>query len=414
MSNKKPIVIIGAGIAGLTAGYYLHKMDVDFIILEASDGFGGRVRTDIIDGFRLDRGFQVFLTAYPEAKKVLNYEALNLKYFLPGAYLFNESDKLHLIGDFRRDFSMFSSTLFSNSNNISDKVKLLRLVLELRSATIEEIFIGAEEKTSRFLLDYGFTNQFISVFWQPFFAGIFLEQDLETSSRMFKFVLKMFAEGMAAIPERGMQEIPNQLAHTFGVEKIKLNAKVKSVEYKKVILENGEVYESDFIIDATNALHLNERQLHVSKPSTLNIYFTSNTSPLEKAAIALNSSVRKFVNNFVVLDRVSEFYTVKGKHLISVSAFGYGDFTPETLTARVKEDLKEKIQGVETWQYLHHYHIKDALPNQTHVRLRNEIRFLGEKGLLVIGDSESSGSLNAAMRSGRLAAQSVEAITRNS
>ena len=184
-------IIIGGGLAGLTAARTLQEKGIEFTLLEATDRVGGRVKTDIEDGFRFDRGFQVLLTAYPEAKRWLDYKKLDLRTFTPGAMLLLPSGKTECIGDPLRDPSSLFSTVFSSAGSLGDKFKILSLKNRLASLSIEEIF-NQEEKTTMEVLkgDYGFSKKMIDLFFQPFFAGIFLEKELTTSRRMFDFVFK--------------------------------------------------------------------------------------------------------------------------------------------------------------------------------------------------------------------------------
>ena len=208
----KKITIIGAGLSGLSAAYYLEENGFeDITILESKSSVGGRLKTDFVNGFTLDRGFQVLLTAYPEAKKILNYEALNLKRFAPGALIFDGSGKPQRIGDPLRDIGSLLPTIFSSVGSLLDKIKILTLRNRLVNKSLDAILEQPEKPTAFVLKDYGFSDKFINGFFKPFYAGIFLENELTTSRRMFDFVFKMFAEGDTAIPANGIAEIPKQI-----------------------------------------------------------------------------------------------------------------------------------------------------------------------------------------------------------
>jgi phytoene dehydrogenase-like protein len=219
------IHIVGAGISGLVAAKVLEDKGFEPIILEATDRVGGRVKTDVVNGYQLDHGFQVLLTAYPAAQKYLDYKALNLQRFLPGAAIFKKS-KASIIGDPLRDISLLFPTLFSGIGSVKDKLKVLKLNHYLKKKSLEEIFNSKSQTTKSYLMDYGFSDEMIKQFFKPFFSGIFLETELETSSRMFEFVYKMFGEGDAAIPKAGIEAIPKQLCQNLKHSTFKFNTKV--------------------------------------------------------------------------------------------------------------------------------------------------------------------------------------------
>ena len=171
-STKIDTLIIGAGLSGLTAARVLKLAGRKVKIIEASDGPGGRVRTDEVNGFLLDRGFQVFLTAYPEAKHFLDYKALDLKPFSPGSIILTNSG-IDEIGDPLREASSLIRTLKSPVGTLSDKFRLLLLRLKLAGISIDEIFSKKETTTLEYLSAVGFGKKIISDFFAPFTFKIF-------------------------------------------------------------------------------------------------------------------------------------------------------------------------------------------------------------------------------------------------
>ena len=143
LNMEKDVIIIGAGLAGLTAAKVLKQAGKSVLVIESSNAVGGRVQTDEVNGFLLDRGFQVLLTAYPEAKRFLNYEALALCRFDPGALILNKKG-ISRIGDPLRQPGALMSTLFSSAGTFADKFKMLRLKLKLSRKTIQHIFSEKE------------------------------------------------------------------------------------------------------------------------------------------------------------------------------------------------------------------------------------------------------------------------------
>ncbi len=400
-------IIIGGGLAGLTAARQLHQNGIDFLLLEATDRIGGRVKTDLIDGYRFDHGFQVLLTAYPEARRWLDYEKLDLKTFLPGAMLLYPDGKMDRIGDPLRDFGSLFPTLFSSAGSVTDKLRILQLKMKLSGKTIEEIF-RQDEQTTRSVLSekYGFSQQLIDRFFAPFFTGIFLEKDLTTSRRMFDFVFKMFGEGNAAIPNLGMEEIPKQLASALPTGSIQTNAKVAEVSGDTVRLTDGSTFSAPHIIVATQATGLVKElstTVNTRHQSTTHLHFAAEVAPIAKPIIALNTRRERWSNNICTISKVAPGYAPAGKNLVSISVVGQHGLSPAELEKAVRSELATWFgKQTETWQHLHTRTVEYALPDQTSVT--HDIEFENLKirdGLYACGDFQLNGSINAAMLAGR-------------
>lgn len=215
------VLIVGAGLSGLCCARQLRQQGVRCLVLEASSGVGGRIRTDIVDGFRLDRGFQVFLTSYPEAKAILDYQALDLKPFLPGA-LIRYDGRFHEMTDPWRRPSSAIRSLFSPIGSITDKFRIARFRSRLLRGSIYDRFRDPETTSLQALQDAGFSPSIIERFFRPFLGGIFLDSELRTSSRMLNFVFRMFSLGKACLPAEGMEAIPRQLAAALSPDSIRL------------------------------------------------------------------------------------------------------------------------------------------------------------------------------------------------
>ncbi|KEY19740.1 NAD(P)/FAD-dependent oxidoreductase [Kaistella antarctica] len=401
------IYIIGAGVSGLIAAQTLENQGYSPIILESTDSVGGRVKTDIVEGYQLDHGFQVLLTSYPAAQKFLDYEALELQNFLPGAAIFNNG-KENQIGDPLRDFSLLFPTVFSSLIPLSDKIKILQLNLKLKAKSIAEIFNEEEKTTLQYLKDFGFSNQVISQFFKPFFSGIFLETQLETSSRMFEFVYKMFGTGNAALPKAGIQAIPNQLANNLKSTKILFNTKVKSVQDGIINLENGQVLESDFTIIATDASHLIpdfKREMLIWK-SCFNLYFETEKRVIQKPLIGLLPAENTVINN-IFYHTSLETSVNAGKELLSVTVVDHQNLKGQELVDQVKGELKKHF-NIDVIRLIKQYEIPQALPDLKNIKynlIPSESRYSNQ--IFLAGDTLVNGSLNAAMLSGESAAFAV-------
>ena len=414
---KPTITIIGAGISGLTAAVYLHQKGYKVQILEASDRAGGRIKTDVIDGFRLDRGFQVLLTEYPETKALLDYKKLNLKRFLPGATVLYDGGQFEIADPFRRPTATFA-TLFAPVGSLKDKINTFFLKNKLVNISIPNLFKQPEIETIAQLKKDGFSPKMMERFYKPFFSGIFLENDLKTSSNMFDFVMKMFSEGDAAIPELGMEEIPKQLVAMLPENSIQSNVKVSAIENNKIICKDGTTLDADKIIIATEAIGLASNYISKTKQNfhqVTNVYFEAKIAPTKKAVVVLNASTdKKWANNLTVLSNISNQYAPTGKVLISISYNGIPAIDDATLAENMKNELKQWYGNqVSAWKMLKTYRINYALPNQE--KVSNEVDNSEIKindNLFICGDHLLNGSINAAMKSGRIVAELIDEIQR--
>ncbi|MGB5437267.1 MAG: NAD(P)/FAD-dependent oxidoreductase [Maribacter sp.] len=398
------IHVIGAGVSGLIAAKVLEDHGYHPIIIEATDRAGGRVKSDIIAGYTLDHGFQVLLTAYPAAKKYLDLEALELQKFMPGAAIF-DSGKQRIIGDALRDISLLIPTLFSGIGNFSDKLKVLKLNNRLKRKSISALFMEKEQTTLSYLREFGFSNQMIDQFFKPFFSGIFLEPDLNTSSRMFQFVYKMFGAGYAALPKSGIEAIPKQLAQNLKKTTFRYNTSVSRVRNKEIVLENGEIVETDYTIVATEASNLIENLSNqpLEWNSCETLYFETKTRVVSKPFIGLVANNTALINNL--------FYHTSLKNngnpeheLLSVTVVKNHNLSPEALIAKVEEELKQHC-NIKVHTFIKKYTIAKALPklSSLHYELSpSETRLTSH--IFLAGDIQLNGSLNAAMISGERAA----------
>lgn len=409
----KDVIIIGAGLAGLTAALELQKAGKKVTLLEASEEPGGRVQSETVDGFILDRGFQVLLTAYPEARKYLDYRKLRLQHFIPGAIVLKKNKKFRIADPFRCP-SLLIPTLKAPVGSWPDKLKLLYLAQKLGRKSLEEIFKEEEKPTLQALKEeYGFGDKMINNFLQPFLSGIFLEPELKTSRRMFDFTFKMFAEGHAAVPELGMQEIPRQLAAGLKEGTLLTNHRVKEIlEEGGVRLANGKELRAKNVLIATEACGLLKEYLPEVKSScngTTNIYFSAEKPPVKGAFLMLHANENRYVNNCCVISEVSKAYAPSKKYLISVSINSVVEENTQAAIKLVKQELSAYFgPQVQEWHHIKTYKIRYALPNQQHVQQQladSSIRL--RKGLYLCGDHVLNGSINGAMRSGAFAAEVI-------
>ena len=410
MSSTPDVLIIGAGLAGLCCARRLAESGISFQILEAADAVGGRVRTDLVDGFLLDRGFQVLLTAYPEARRVLDYSALDLKSFSPGAYAWFAGG-MHLLVDPWRTPGMWRQALRSEFGTFADNLRIARLRSRLKRSSLEQIFRRPERTTKDALRAEGFSPGMIHRFFRPFFGGILLDGELKSSSRMFEFVFKMISEGATAVPARGMGAIPAQLVEKLPANSVRLNARVDSLHENEITLNGGETLTARAIVVATEApaaAHL----VGEAEPASRSVscfYYSAEEPPLPRPMLALNGDGAGPVNNFAVMSLVVPSYAPPGKHLISVSVLGTQELTDAQLSGFIIAQLKNWFGPVaRSWRLLKSYRIPHAQPQQFPGALQPPERSVRVRpGIYLCGDHRDNASINGAMRSGRRAAQAV-------
>ena len=405
------VIIVGGGLAGLSCARQLLKTGLSFIVLEASDGLGGRVRTDRVEGFLLDRGFQVLQTAYPEAKRILDYAALELKPFYPGA-LVRFNGRFHLIADpFRRPQHSIK-TLVSPIGTFADKLRVARFRKKVLRGSLADLFERPETSSMERLRAEGFSDAIIKRFFTPFFGGVFLEDKLETSSRMLEFVFRMFAEDDTALPAGGMGAIADQLASSLPSETVRLGARVECLQEGKVVLDSGEELRGKAIVIATagnEAARLLGDNAKIDCRSTVCLYFSAHEPPIAEPILILNGEGTGPVTSISALSEVAPSYAVPGKSLISVTVLGNPKKDDNHLENEVRGQLRDWFgSSVDHWHHLRSYRIEHALPRQL-PPVRDpalqppQLRV----GLYVCGEYGGSPSINWAMLSGRRAAEAI-------
>lgn len=399
MDSNKTIYIIGAGISGLIAAYELEQAGYSPVVLEKADAVGGRVRTVEKNGYHLDLGFQVLLSAYPLANKYLDFDALRLRRLESGSQIYVDGRRF-LIGDALRNIRLLAPTLLADIGSLTDKVKVLALSRRLKKKSLGAIFDSPETSTLEYLRSQGFSEKIIDRFFRPFFSGIFLEPELRTSSRMFEFVYKMFGEGYATIPEQGIGAISKQLKKKLKTTQFQFGQEVKQVTNERITLGNGqELIHNGVIITANaSALVSNMNDQAVEWKSCTCLYFEVERTNIPEGTIALVADKGKLSNNLYAYKDAS------GKQLLSVTTLKHAGKTNEELTQAIEAEVKEYC-GIQQIKHIANFRISEALPDLTHLKMTtspSESQLTDH--IFLAGDVLFNGSLNAAMESGRLAA----------
>ncbi|NML67174.1 FAD-dependent oxidoreductase [Hymenobacter sp. RP-2-7] len=420
-SEQPPIIIIGAGMAGLACANWLHRAGRPVLVLEAADGVGGRVRTDLTsEGFRLDRGFQILLTDYPEARRVFDYGALQLKTYRSGAVVRLPNGRETTLENPLRAPLAAPAALASPIGTLPDKLLLARLALEQLAQSPEALLaLPHPETTLQFLRRYGWSEQIITSFFRPFFGGVYLDRDLRTASNFFRFVFQQFTKGEAAVPALGIQQLPEQLAARLPTGTVRLNTAVAAVldAGRTVQLASGETLTAAATVLATDgpaaarlgglgSLALPTPAHPVAHATTCTYFATGGPAPGHgHRLLHLNAQPGALAHNVAFPAEVSPAAAPPGQHLVSVSTHGAHGLAEAELTARLQRELAAWFGPVaSTWRHLRTYQIDQALPayapNQP---VQQELR-LGNT-LWRCGDWVAYPSLNAALGTGRQVAQ---------
>ena len=406
------VIIVGAGLAGLAAARHLQQAGFAPLVLEASDRPGGRVRTDVVDGFRLDRGFQVLLTAYPEARALLDLEALRLRPFYPGA-LVRTGGAFHRVADpWRRPLDALGA-LGAPVGTLGDKLRIAALRYRARDGSLADLWRRNDAPTLDRLRELGFSPAMIETFLRPFLGGIFLEPGLETSSRMLEFVIRMMAEGTTAVPAEGMEAIPRQLAAALPAGTLRTHAEVQAVSPDGVTLATGETLGARAVIVATEegvAARLTAGQVpHTPGRAVTNLYFDAPRAPCPGPYLILNGGSHGMINNLHTVSEVAPETAPTGRALVSVTLLGHHDLSDEALTRAVVGEARSWFGAdVDRWKHLRTDRITEALPARPVGTLGgSETSVILPNGVFVAGDHRTNGSIDGALRSGRLAAEAV-------
>jgi phytoene dehydrogenase-like protein len=420
LPDRTDVVVVGAGLAGLAAARVLQEAGREVVVLEASDGVGGRVHTDVVDGFLLDRGFQVLLTAYPELERQLDVGALDLQAFAPGALVWLNG-KGHVVSDPFRDPRHGLATAAAPIGSLGDKLRVARLRRRLTKADPRALLRGPDVPTLTALRGAGFSSRMIDRFFRPLLGGIQLDPTLETSARMFEVIFRTLATGGAAVPAAGMGTIPEQLAGRLRPGTVRCGQRVAAVERTSVWTVDGWQISAAAVIVATDgpqAARLVGLPEVGSKPVSC-VYFAADRPPVPHKLVVLDGSGTGPALNVAVMSNVAPSYAPEGQALVAAACPGLLD-VPESLRPRFDADsaadrLASSVRAqlrewwgpqVDTWRHLRTYTIAHGQPDQRPPFSPRQRVDLGA-GRFVCGDHRDTASIQGALFSGRRCGEAV-------
>jgi phytoene dehydrogenase-like protein len=405
------VVVVGAGPAGLSCAKHLLKNSVSFVVLEADPRIGGRLKTDVHDGFLLNHGFQVLQTAYPEARRQLDYNRLELKPFAPGAMI-RVNGKFWRVSDPRRRPRDIWSTLTAPIGTFADRLRMIRMTLDASRVNVSRLFQSPDMTTLEFLRARKISEKMIERFFKPFFGGVCLDPGIEASSRVFKYVLRVFAEGDVALPGQGMAAIAHQVAEKLPEGSIQNGARVESLQNDLVVLASGRTFKCRAVVLATDRPET-ERLLGIF-PSMVShgelcLYFAAREAPINDPYLILNGEGHGIINSLTVPSVVAPSYAPEDWALLSVVVIGHLSMDDTSAEAVVRQELTDWFGAVvDDWRHLKTYRIAHALPEQPPPMPDPTARKFSKKpGIYVCGEYGSVPGIQWALLSGRQAAEAV-------
>ncbi len=395
------VVIVGGGLAGLAAARRLDRAGVEWLLVEAADRIGGRVATDVVDGWRLDRGFQVLNTAYPRVSALADLDSLDLRYFTPGV-LVRRGGELHRLENPLRDPMAAAQTLTCGVGTLGDRLKFAALATRCATMPAARLLDAPETTTQGMLRKAGLSHRMIEEVLRPFLSGVFGDRSLETSSHVFSMVLRSFARGRIGVPAAGMAALPAAIAGPLPYPQLLIGARTLSIGPGLVVTDGGEIHSRAVVVatDPISAATLLP-QLHAPDMHGLTtFYFGADHAPIDEPTLLLDGDRREIIANTVVVSNAAPEYAPPGKSLIAASVVGVS--APSSASEAVIRVELARIYGqpVDDWQLIDVISLPQALPSARvpQANLRKPVD-LGE-GLFVAGDHRDSPSIQGALAGG--------------
>jgi phytoene dehydrogenase-like protein len=420
------VIIVGAGLAGLACAADLTAAGASVTVLECADGVGGRMRTDRVnagrtDGFLLDRGFQVFNTSYPQVQRRLDLRALQLSPFTPGMLLHTGAGRVRFADPTRRpgDQGDLVRGRLAGPGGLAALAALSARDMMLPARLLKR---APDQSTLAALASARIPGELVELLFRPFLAGVFLEDQLETSGRFFHLVWRTMLRGTLCLPRRGIQAVPEQLAAALPPGTVRLETPVRTLTDQGVLLADGGELPADAVVVATGAAAAAALLPGLPVPDTrtvTTVYHAAPASPLTEPTLLVDTAGE--VLNTGVLSEVSPGYAT-GRSLISTSVLGGGGADREpAVRARLADLYETDTAG---WEHLASYTIDGALPAMpAPLRLSQPCRVteasIDQAGMgrgrtgpggprrYVCGDHRATGSVQGALASGARAAREL-------
>ncbi|MET8122904.1 NAD(P)/FAD-dependent oxidoreductase [Micromonospora sp. NPDC005189] len=395
------VVIVGGGLAGLAAARRLDRAGVNWLLVEAADRIGGRVTTDVVDGWRLDRGFQVLNTAYPRVPALVDIDALDMRYFTSGV-LVRRGSGLHRLENPLRDPLAAPGTLTSGVGTLADRLTFAALATRYATVSPARLLNAPETTTQEALRRAGLSHRLIEEVLRPFLSGVFADRSLDTSSHVLAMVMRSFARGRIGVPAGGMAALPAAVAGPLPYPQLLVGTRTLSIGPGLVVTDGGEIRCRAVVVatDPATAATLLPGLPVPDMRGLTTYYFGADHAPIDEPTLLLDGDRREIVANTVVMSNAAPEYAPAGKSLIAASSVGVS--APSGASEAVIRVELSRMYGVPTedWELLNVITLPHALPtaNVPQADLRKPVA-LGD-GLFVAGDHRDSPSIQGALASG--------------
>jgi phytoene dehydrogenase-like protein len=398
--SRADVLVVGAGLAGLSAAVRVHAAGCDVHVLEAAGHAGGRLATDRVDGFVVDRGFQVLNTGYPRAAD-LDLPALDLGWFDRGAIVWIDGHA-HRVVDPRSRPAALPGTLAAPVGSLMEKAALAVFSVRAGYTPVGRLLRRSERTADEALRTAGVGDEVLERFLRPFLAGVLLEDELTTSSRYLDLLWRSFVRGRIGLPAAGMQSVGEQLAARLGPERVHLGIRVRSVATGSVVTEQGSS-RADAVVVATDPATAARLLpgVEASAPRQVTTHFhVLPQSPWTDPLIVLGQPRGRLVNSVVLTD-AQPAYSPDGRALLASSSL------VPTAESEVRDEVaRAHGVGPGDLEHLTTVTVAGAQPAALPpLDLRRPVDLGG--GVYVCGDHRDTPSIQGAMASGARAARAV-------
>ena len=403
---RADVVVVGAGLAGLRCAQVLAGAGRDVVVLEADDRVGGRIRTDRIDGFLVDRGFQLLNPAYPAVRRWVDVDALGLQPFGAGVAARTETG-LDVLGHPLRNPALIPSTLRVTGRRPQEVAALARWAAPLlRPRPGRELVDVLERRADvdrRTALDRAGVDGLLRRVVDRFFAGVLLEDDGSTADRFALLLTWMFVRGVPALPRDGMAALPAQLAAPLG-DRIRLGQAVRRVTGTSVETDDG-TWAAGHVVVATGAPEA-AGLTGVPVPATKGVvtvwWATPDAPDTDLLHVDARATPTGPLVNTAVVSRAAPSYAPPGRNLVQGSALSQDGGDTDEMRRHAGDLLGVDPAG---WEVVARHEVPHALPAQP-VPF-STTRPVRHGDVVVCGDHRDTGSIQGALVSGQRAAEAL-------